>query len=37
VEMAQDAVHDARLRNDGNDLHLGAARAQQRVDFEDLP
>jgi hypothetical protein len=37
AEMAQDAVHDARLHNDGNDLHLGPARAQQRIDFENLP
>jgi len=36
-EMAQDAVHDAGLRNDGNHLHRGAARAQQRVGFKNLP
>jgi len=36
-EMAQDAVHDAGLSDDGNDLHPGAAGAQQRVDFENLP
>ncbi len=29
VQMSQDAVHNAGLGNDGNDLHLGAARAQQ--------
>ena len=36
-EMAQNAVHNPGLRNDGDDPQLGAARAQERVDFEDLP
>ena len=34
--MAQDAVDDARVRNQGNDAHAGAARAKQRIDFEDF-
>jgi len=36
-EMAQNAVHNPGLSNDGDDPQLGAARAQERVDFEDLP
>lgn len=36
-EMAQNAVHNPGLSNDGGDPKLGAARAQERVDFEDLP
>jgi len=36
-EMAQNAVHNPGLSNDGDDPQLGAARAQERVDFEDFP
>jgi hypothetical protein len=36
LEMAQDAVHDAELPIDGNNSQLGAARAQQSVDFKNL-
>jgi len=34
-EMAQNALHNPRLGNDGNDLHLGAARTQERVGFKN--
>jgi len=35
--MAQDAVDHARLCNNGDDLHPGAAFADQRVNFENFP
>jgi len=35
--MAQDAVDDPRVCNEGNDLHACAACAKQRVCFEDFP
>ncbi len=37
-EMPQNAVYNPGLGNDGDGPHLGAARAQERVDFiEELP
>ena len=36
-EMAQNALHHPGLRNEGDDLHLGAARAQESVGFKNLP
>lgn len=36
-EMAQNALHNPGLGNDGNDLHLGAARAQEGVGFKNPP
>jgi len=35
--MAQDAVDDPRVCNEGDDLHACAAGAKQRVCFEDFP
>jgi hypothetical protein len=34
--MAQDAVDHPRLCNKGDDLHPGAAFADQRVNFKDF-
>ena len=37
LAMAQDPVDDARIRNDGDNLHFcAAARTQHRIDFEYL-
>ena len=37
VPMVQDAVDNTRLGNKGDDPHAGAASADQRICFEDLP
>jgi hypothetical protein len=36
VEMPQNAIHDPEIRNDRDHSHLGAARAQQRIDLNGL-
>jgi len=35
--MAQDAVDDARVCNEGDDPHAGAALAKERICLEDFP
>lgn len=35
-EMAQDAVDDPGLGDEGDDLHLGTAATEQRVNLEDF-
>ena len=36
LPMPQDAVDDARVRDEGDDLHLGAAATDHGVDLENL-
>ena len=34
--MPEDPIHDRRVRDDGDDLHLCAAGTEMRVDLEDF-
>ena len=37
LEMSQNPIHEPGVGDDRDDLHLGAARAQQRIHLENLP
>jgi len=34
--MPEDPIHDRRVRDDGDDLHLCSAGTEKRVDLEDF-